>query len=112
MQMIEGLKIEDLKEALSLVLKTFMEFEAPDYSEEGVEEFKKFIEYDKIKTSFLDKKLSIWVSKNNNKITGVIAGSAVHINLLFVDKDYHKQGIARGCLTKFLNFLKKTVLIK
>lgn len=32
-----------MKEALELVWKTFLEFETPDYTEEGISEFKKIL---------------------------------------------------------------------
>jgi len=109
--MVEKIKIEDLKEALDLVLKVFMEFEAPDYSEDGVREFKKFIEYDKVKISLLNKELSMSVFKSKNKIVGVIAGFRGHINLLFVDKAHHRKGIARQLFNAlsedFKNCVKK-----
>ena len=33
-----------MKEVLELVWKVFLEYEAPDYSEEGIKEFKKTID--------------------------------------------------------------------
>ena len=33
-----------MKEALSLVWRVFLEYEAPDYTEEGINEFKKTID--------------------------------------------------------------------
>lgn len=35
---------EEMKEVLELVWKVFLEYEAPDYSEEGIKEFKKTID--------------------------------------------------------------------
>lgn len=32
---------EEMKKALELVWKVFLEYEAPDYTEEGIKEFKK-----------------------------------------------------------------------
>lgn len=32
---------EEMKEALELIWKVFLEYEAPDYTEEGIKEFKK-----------------------------------------------------------------------
>ena len=39
---IRRISKKERKEALQLVLDTFMEYEAPDYSEKGVETFKSF----------------------------------------------------------------------
>ena len=35
---------EEMKRALDLVWKVFLEYEAPDYTEEGIKEFKKTID--------------------------------------------------------------------
>ena len=35
---------EEMKKALELVWKVFLEYEAPDYTEEGIKEFKKTID--------------------------------------------------------------------
>lgn len=39
---IEELRLEDLKEAVWVIDTTFRLFEAPDYSEEGIENFFQF----------------------------------------------------------------------
>ena len=44
----EEMKEEELKETLELVKRVFDEFEAPDYTGEGVTNFYKFIAYDSI----------------------------------------------------------------
>ena len=43
MMLVEIRKIlkEEMKNALELVWKVFLEYETPDYTEEGIEEFKK-----------------------------------------------------------------------
>ena len=83
---------EEMKEALELVWKVFLEFEAPDYTEEGIEEFKKTIDD------------NVWIKARdfygafdeNNKVLGVIATKDItHIALFFVDGKHHKQGIGR-----------------
>ncbi len=97
---IEKLNIHDLKETLELVKKVFMEFEAPDYSKEGIENFFKFANYESISKK-LDKDLKIYVAKLNEKIIGMIAFSGyTHITLLFVDRDYQRKGIATKLIKK------------
>ena len=41
---IKEIKDFQMKEALELVWKVFLEFEAPDYTKEGIAEFKKTID--------------------------------------------------------------------
>lgn len=46
MTLVEIRKIlkEEMKKALELVWEVFLEYEAPDYTEEGIKEFKKTID--------------------------------------------------------------------
>ncbi len=94
---IREIKKEEMKEALKLVWEVFLEFESPDYTEEGINEFKKSID---------DKE---WVKErdfygyfdDNNKILGVIATKNLnHIALFFVDGKYHRQGIGKKLYEK------------
>jgi GNAT superfamily N-acetyltransferase len=90
------LKRSDLKNALDLVWTVFLEFEAPDYSPEGIEEFKKFISYDSMMIQFEKEELCFWGCIINQELTGVIATRGTsHICLLFVNKEYHRQGIGK-----------------
>jgi GNAT superfamily N-acetyltransferase len=90
------LKKMDLQNALDLVWIVFMEFEAPDYSAQGIEEFKKFIFYDSMMEQFEKGEITFWGCIVNNELTGVIATrGSNHICLLIVNKDYHRQGIGK-----------------
>lgn len=92
---IEELKLENLEEVLEIIEKTFMKFEAPDYSDEGIENFFKFANYESIK-EMLNKNMKMYVAKVNEKIVGVIGyRDNSHINLLFVLEEYQHNGIAR-----------------
>ena len=51
---IEELKVENLEEALKVVEETFMKFEAPDYSDEGVKNFFKFANREVLKEKLND----------------------------------------------------------
>ncbi|WP_394138684.1 GNAT family N-acetyltransferase [Cytobacillus oceanisediminis] len=96
MEVIELQKME-IRNALDIVWKVFLEFEAPDYSEQGIEEFSKFISYDSIITKLGEGELHFWGCKVNDKLVGVIATRSInHICLLFVKKEYQRRGIARA----------------
>ena len=97
---IEKLKNEELSETLKLVTRVFDEFEKPDYSEEGVNSFYKFANFDNI-SKCLKENFEIYVAKVENKIVGMICvKDRQHINLLFVDKEYHRNGIAKNLVEK------------
>lgn len=101
---IEELNSEhDLKESLNLVKRTFDEFEAPVYSEKGVKEFYKFIDYDYVKYG-LNRDKNMLIAKKDEKIIGVVSiKNKSHIDMLFVDKEYHKQGVG-SALMKYAIF--------
>ena len=103
---IRKLDVADLQNALHLVWEVFLEFEAPEYSEEGIQEFKDFIYYESIKEKLLKSELLMWGGFIGNKLVGVIATYPCHICLLFVDKAYHKQGIARSLFDEVLDYYK------
>lgn len=91
------LQKSDLKDALDLVWNVFLEFEAPDYSKHGIQEFRNFISYDSIMEKYEKGELEFWGCVHDNEIVGVISTRGTnHISLLFVKKEYHKQGIARS----------------
>lgn len=99
----EQIEIEELEETLSLVKRVFDEYEGPYYSEEGIENFYKFASYENLK-ALLSRNMQIIVAKDKNKIIGMVAyRDNCHISMLFVDKNYHKQGIASS-LVKMVKF--------
>lgn len=96
---MEIIKLEKnyIRNALELVWTVFQEFEAPDYSKQGIEEFRKFISYNSIIEKFDKGEMCFWGCVDNDNLTGVIARRGVnHICMLFVNKEYHRQGIARS----------------
>lgn len=104
---IEELKLENLEEALKVIEETFMKFEAPDYSKEGIENFFKFANYNSIKDS-LSKNMKMYVAKVEGKIVGVIGyKDNSHINLLFVLEEYQYNGIARALFDLVIVNLEK-----
>ena len=91
------IKQEELPETLNLVRKVFDEFESPYYSKEGVLSFYKFIDINNILEQYTNSSLYFYGCFVNDTIVGMIAiKDFIHISLLFVDKQYHKQGIARN----------------
>lgn len=96
---MEIIKLEKsyIKNALDLVWTVFQEFEAPDYSKQGIEEFKEFISYNSIIERYDKGELCFWGCMDSNNLIGVIATRGInHICLLFVNKEYHRRGIARS----------------
>ena len=97
-----------IEEAFSMIMKVFMEFDAPDYSQEGIETFRKYIIQSKeFKNCFKTGEQTMIGAFIDNKIIGVLSISIRnHISLVFVDKKYHRNGIATAL---FNEILKKIV---
>ena len=90
---IKKIKQDELNNAIELVWQVFLEFEAPDYTEEGVKEFKKTID-DK---NWISERVFYGAYNDSNELLGVIATkNTTHIALFFVDDKYHKNGIGRS----------------
>ena len=93
---IREIRDNEMKEALDLVWRTFLEFEAPDYTLDGIKEFKRTID-DKIWLS----KMVFYGAFEGDKLLGVIATKDFeHISLFFVDGNHHKKGIGRKLFQK------------
>lgn len=103
MYSIRSVKDMELQDALALVWRVFREFEAPEYSAEGIEEFRRYIQPDSIRVCQAEG-LRLWGSFDGERINGVIAvRPPAHVSLLFVDRDYHRQGIARRLMDTALS---------
>ena len=104
---INKIDLEDVEEALRLVWRVFLAYEAPDYSEEGIQEFQRFIDLNEIKQKLADNQLQMWHCKNNGQTIGVLAARLpCHISLLFVDGEYHQKGIARSLFNTIIEYYK------
>lgn len=87
---------QELSEAMKLVWQTFLLFEAPDYSEQGIHEFQEFIDVRAMKKRIEDNSLIVWGFYEKSELAGVIAvRDANHISLLFVAEKHQRKGIAR-----------------
>ena len=81
-----------ISDAIDLIWTTFLQFEAPDYSEKGVRSFRNFIEDEAtLKT------LEFFGAYEDEELAGIIAtkNSRKHICCFFVKAQYHRQGIGR-----------------
>lgn len=93
---LEEMQSNELNETLELVKNVFDEFEAPDYTAEGIESFYNFTNSI---SEQLNNNMKIFVAKDIDRIVGMVAfRDYSHISMLFVDKNYHRQGIATELL--------------
>lgn len=89
---IREITVAELPEAMNLVWEVFLEFEAPEYSPEGVAEFKSFIDGQLVHAT-----IKTYGAFENGTLVGVIAtrNEGSHIALFFVRKACHGLGIGR-----------------
>jgi len=89
---ITALRQHQKQEALDLALRVFMAFEAPDYNEEGIASFNEFV-VNKEKTDAL----VMYGAYQDERMVGMGAtrNGGRHISLLFVEPEFHGQGIGK-----------------
>lgn len=104
---IRWAKQEDWSPAMKMVWKTFLKFEAVDYTEEGIKNFLDFITDQKLYQSFLNGEYQMMIALDGERIIGVASvRSRNHLSLLFVDEQYHRQGVGKSLLKKMCEYLK------
>lgn len=103
---IRKITSDEVGTALALALEVFMEFEAPEYSPEGTETFKRdIIENEDFIASCKRGDAPIYAAFDGDLMIGIIGmrPTKTHINLVFTRKEYHRRGVA----TAIFNFLLK-----
>lgn len=96
---IREIQKSEMKEAMDLVWQVFLEYEAPDYTEEGIAEFHKCITNE----SWLNARKHYGYF-SSGKLCGVISTKdTTHIALFFVLRELHGKGIGRS----LYNYIKK-----
>jgi len=90
---IESISKKHHEAAINLVLSVFLQYEACDYSQEGINTFMAFIS----NPESIDSLEFYGAFINDDEIIGVIAtrNNGNHIALFFVDGRYQRQGIGR-----------------
>ncbi len=101
--------IDDIRPALDLSLKVFMEFEAAEYEQEATARFKSDVVYNDTAIQNWSLGLnSMYVACDDDKIVGVIGekwGNG-HINIVFVNASYQRRGIATELMNRMVCDLK------
>ena len=92
---IRKIRKAEMATALQLILETFLQFEAPDYSQQGIDSFYEFISNQGIIDS-----LEFFGAFDNNTLRGVIAANdnrkqTSHRDTLHQSKNTHRQAAAK-----------------
>jgi len=93
-------------EVVNLVARSFNEFIAPDFPDEGIEEFFNYANPRSLKKRS-DGSHFVLVAEAEGAIAGMIEIREMrHVSMLFVDKAYHRRGIAKELLSAALDRIK------
>lgn len=96
---------ENIRAALALVRDVFWEFEAGEYSPEGVAEFCEYIEYDNIYAAMQANRFVMWGCWMDRRLVGILAVRPPHhITLWFVEGSYQGRGIGRALMQEATAF--------
>jgi predicted GNAT family N-acyltransferase len=111
---IKKVPFEDIDKAFSLIWNTFLEFVAPDYGEEGTRTFQtNFIESDDFKNCFYTGRQIMFGAYEQQELIGVVSISDKnHISCVFVNKNFHRKGIATRLFTEMISELKQNKVEK
>lgn len=89
--LVKRLSEEDLPGAKDLIWEVFCQFEAPDYPEEGIREFRKILEDEAYIRS-----LDFYGAYAKGELAGVLAvREPRHISFFFVKEAWQRRGIGR-----------------
>ena len=89
--------------AMKLAWKTFARFDAPDYSAEGISNFRNFVTDKNLHKMFVAGHYQLFVAIDGGKYVGMLSlREKKHISLLFVDEQYHHNGVG-SALIKFVS---------
>lgn len=109
---IEKYKYGEENAIEQLIRKVYDEFVAPDYTDEGNKTFYDFIIPKNI-VERVSKGSLIFTAKEDGRIIGMIELKKYnHLSLLFVDKNYHRQGISHELFNRILKAVRDKKKIK
>ena len=83
---------------MDLCWRVFLEFEAPDYSLEGVEAFRRYLENPEEISA-----LTVYGALEAGQLVGVLAALEGQIALFFVEPAHHRKGVGRQLFQMLLS---------
>ena len=101
-------RTEEWKPAIMMIWKTFLKYEGEIYTREGIENFYQFISDDDLYRAFLKGKYRMMVALDQDQVIGAVTVRDYnHLSLLFVDEEYHCQGVGSALLNRICKYLKQ-----
>ncbi|MCR4655487.1 MAG: GNAT family N-acetyltransferase [Lachnospiraceae bacterium] len=101
---------KEWEDAMQLAWDTFLIFEAPDYGRDGIESFRSFIRDPVLKRMFIMGEYPVYGAylRSTGEMVAILGVRGYnHVSLLFVQADFHLQGIGRAIINRFINDARK-----
>ena len=107
--LIRKVHYDELDNAFKLIWDTFLEFVAQDFSKEGVDTFRcNFVENKDFRDRFINGNQIMYGAYSKEKLVGVVSISRNnHVSCVFIDKDYHRKGIATILFNQIISEFKE-----
>lgn len=104
-----SVRANEWNDAMSFVWRIFTQFNAPEYSKEGIENFYAFLTNPLLEDMFLEGTYITYAAFDDGEIVG-FAGSRNRnfLSMLFVDENYHHQGIATALVDYMAENMRNT----
>lgn len=97
----------EFPDAMELVWRVFLKYNAPSYSAEGIHNFKKFLGDEKLYELFCNGDYVIFACFDEDTICGVISlRNESHISLLFVKDEYQGTGVATALFSHLCSYCR------
>ena len=104
------MKQGDEKQVFTFIKDVFNQFVAPEFSQEGIEEFMKYIQPDALTTHLKSNHFAL-IAALGSKIIGTIAVRDYnHVALFFVDYRYQRKGIGKELFRKALEVCNRNMV--
>ena len=109
---IRRIKEDELGKALTLVWDVFQKDVAPSYTEEGVQEFLKFIDYAHMKDLYTKGDIIFWGAFAEDLAGTMAVRNDGHISLFFVKNEYQGLGIGKALFQMMYNYCVEELKVK
>lgn len=97
---------DEWQDAMSLAWRTFLRFEAKDYTPQGIKSFEDFVTDSGLRRMFLAGSYEVTAAFDKGRMIGMISvRGGSHISLLFVEAAYHRRGVGRALVRHVCNYL-------
>lgn len=92
------MRSDEAESVSALVLTAFEQYIAPEYTSQGIAEFRKYVDASALRDRLTDGQIILVASHDDGLVGMIEMRQNNHVALLFVAERFHRQGIARVLL--------------